>query len=73
MCFLQGFGLAVLKVMCVYTRAEQICKWVVDNESRVSRCRRLQLARRKTETSFVVLNQNWTYLCELSVKWRMDG
>ena len=35
-----GYGLAILKLLCVYTKAEQIGKNIVDNESQVFYCSR---------------------------------
>lgn len=34
-CFSPGYGLAILNLLCMYTRTDQISKYVVDNESYV--------------------------------------
>ena len=42
---LEGYGLAILKLLSVYTMIKQINKYTVDNESQVSHCRRKQFQR----------------------------
>lgn len=48
-CFLQGFGLAVLKLLYVYTRTEQISKYFVAKESQIFHCQRKRVQIGKGE------------------------
>lgn len=36
MCFSQRYGLAILKLLTVYTREDQISKHILNNESQIS-------------------------------------
>lgn len=47
--FLWGYGLAILKLLSVYTKVEQISKCIVDNERWISYCERKKLQIRKEE------------------------